>query len=332
MTVSVVLCTYNGAKYLAAQIDSIISQTYPVDEIVVQDDGSTDETMEILRHYSGLHPNIKVYQNEMTLGVNNSFLSATERASGDYISWCDQDDIWHPDKISRQMELLLNSEVMCVCHSSYLFYGETAPDSFSELEYDHRIPNNGLERILFTGCMSGHTMMFKRELFQYAISSIPGPIFPVLFQTFFYDTVFSIVANSYGKIPYIAEPLALHRRFESCVTYKSENRQLKRTRSLNNAVDCIVRNLNLARRRKLKEKVVLRFDNMTKLLSFLPETDGSKRALKIIKAYKSPLSFLLFPIEIIRNRDRVFYSKEKNFVVSIARSLLFRITMYDYFE
>lgn len=62
--VSIVLCTYNGAKYIKEQLDSILSQTYPLYEIIVQDDDSIDETVEILNEYATKNPLIKVYKNE----------------------------------------------------------------------------------------------------------------------------------------------------------------------------------------------------------------------------------------------------------------------------
>ena len=64
--VSIVLCTYNGAKYLQEQLDSILAQTYPLHEIIIQDDGSTDNTWQILEEYEEKHPLIHIYHNEGT--------------------------------------------------------------------------------------------------------------------------------------------------------------------------------------------------------------------------------------------------------------------------
>ena len=75
-SVSIVLCTYNGAKYIREQLDSILAQTYPLHEIIVQDDHSTDETTQILQEYACKHSLIKVFQNDSAQGVNGNFLSA----------------------------------------------------------------------------------------------------------------------------------------------------------------------------------------------------------------------------------------------------------------
>ena len=75
-TVAVVMCTYNGEKYLRAQLDSIFAQTYPLSEVIVQDDCSTDSTVEILRDYAQRHPNLHVYVNNSNMGFNLNFKTA----------------------------------------------------------------------------------------------------------------------------------------------------------------------------------------------------------------------------------------------------------------
>ena len=91
--ISIVLCTYNGAKFLKEQLDSIVSQSIEPYEVIAQDDSSTDETMDILREYAQKHSYIKVFQNEKERGINNNFFSAIYRATGDFIAISDQDDI-----------------------------------------------------------------------------------------------------------------------------------------------------------------------------------------------------------------------------------------------
>ena len=85
MKISVVLCTYNGARYLAEQLDSIFAQTRKADEVLVQDDGSTDATWDILTRYAALHPEMRLLRNEGPHGVNANFYSAMRRATGDLL-------------------------------------------------------------------------------------------------------------------------------------------------------------------------------------------------------------------------------------------------------
>ena len=84
--ISVVMCTYNGGKYLKEQLDSILEQSYPVDEIIIQDDCSTDDTVDILRGYEKKYDNIHVYVNEKNLGFTENFWSVLGRAVNEYIA------------------------------------------------------------------------------------------------------------------------------------------------------------------------------------------------------------------------------------------------------
>lgn len=99
VSISVVMCTYNGDKYLEQQIDSILCQTYPIHELIIQDDCSTDRTVTIIEAYQKRDPRVKLYINEAPLGFNYNFSSAFAKAEGEYIASSDQDDIWRPDKI-----------------------------------------------------------------------------------------------------------------------------------------------------------------------------------------------------------------------------------------
>ena len=101
------MATYNGARYLSEQLDSIIAQTYPIYELIVQDDGSSDDTLAILDSYKTKCPVMKVFCNTSGRhGINGNFFSAMARATGDYIAISDQDDLWEADKLRLQAEAI----------------------------------------------------------------------------------------------------------------------------------------------------------------------------------------------------------------------------------
>jgi glycosyltransferase involved in cell wall biosynthesis len=101
---SVALCTYNGARFLDAQLESYLEQTRRPDELVVCDDGSTDDTLALLNRFASRAPfPVRIFQNEARLGPTKNFDKAIRLCTGDVIATSDQDDIWLPDKLALSL-------------------------------------------------------------------------------------------------------------------------------------------------------------------------------------------------------------------------------------
>lgn len=115
-TVSIVLCSYNGERFLKTQLDSIVCQTYPIHELIIQDDGSTDHTLDVAREYAAQYPFIRIEQHAQNLGFNRNFENALKKATGDFIAIADQDDIWYPEKIAKQVQAIGTHDL---CISGY---------------------------------------------------------------------------------------------------------------------------------------------------------------------------------------------------------------------
>ena len=98
MKISVCLATYNGEKYIKEQLDSILPQLSANDEIIISDDNSTDDTINIIRSLND--ERIKIYVNK-TKGIVKNFENALNNASGDIIFLSDQDDVWKNDKVKK---------------------------------------------------------------------------------------------------------------------------------------------------------------------------------------------------------------------------------------
>ena len=101
---SVVICTYNGAKYIAQQLDSILQQTIPVDEIIICDDCSTDETLSILEKYQRNYPIIKIFYNPTNIGSTAGFQKGIQHCENEIVFFADQDDEWLPFKVETFLE------------------------------------------------------------------------------------------------------------------------------------------------------------------------------------------------------------------------------------
>lgn len=106
--VQVLLSTYNGAQYITEQLNSILEQTYTNIHILIRDDGSTDDTLQILEHYAQKYPKQINYQKRENIGVIRSFWSLIQEAdiTAQYFCFCDQDDIWMPHKIADEVSTL----------------------------------------------------------------------------------------------------------------------------------------------------------------------------------------------------------------------------------
>ena len=95
---SVALCTYDGARYLTDQLDSFISQVRRPDELIICDDASTDESLDIIMSFAMHAPfPVRIYRNEHNLGFIKNFEKAIQLCDGDIIALADQDDVWYPD-------------------------------------------------------------------------------------------------------------------------------------------------------------------------------------------------------------------------------------------
>src|ERR687894_3003245 len=99
---SVAMCTYNGARFVAEQLASVAAQTRPPDELVVCDDGSTDETCRLVEEFAARAPfPVRLFVNERNLGSTRNFGRAVALCEGDLVALSDQDDVWHPEKLER---------------------------------------------------------------------------------------------------------------------------------------------------------------------------------------------------------------------------------------
>lgn len=122
MNLSVAMCTFNGEKYLSEQLDSILSQQLPVDEIVICDDGSTDKTLEIIEEFQKKNPFIKLHRNPETLDVIKNFERAINLCQNGIVILCDQDDIWFKNKSEKIKNYFeINADKKAIFHNLELF-------------------------------------------------------------------------------------------------------------------------------------------------------------------------------------------------------------------
>ena len=225
--VSVVMCTCNGAsRHLREQLDSIFAQTLLPDEIIVQDDCSTDNTMSVLTEYADRAPegvDFLIFRNERQKGINANFFSAMRRARGELIAVSDQDDIWLPTKLQEQTDAI-GTKMMCVCRSVPF------SDSGADVNYDSRTPNCNLIR-LFYASMMGHCQMLRSTLLDFIPSEAEQP---EIYRRTCYDVMTATAAAALDSIVLLDRVLVKQRRYEEAATYVK--RDVRRERKADNAL------------------------------------------------------------------------------------------------
>ncbi|MGN8886887.1 glycosyltransferase family 2 protein [Blautia sp. HCP28S3_G10] len=208
--ISVAMCTYNGEKYVAEQIKSILSQSHPIDEIVIGDDGSTDKTVEIVEQILKTSKvKYKIIQNKTNLGYRKNFENAIANTTGDIIFLSDQDDVWIKEKVKILLrDLDEKEEYLLVFSDAYLVDGQLNKMEGSLWESVYYLKNkckfnNCLELFLNGYYVTGATVAFKRTLFEKAYP------FSEIWQ---HDGWLGILAALYGDVFAEEQKLILYRQ------------------------------------------------------------------------------------------------------------------------
>lgn len=123
--ISIAMATYNGARHIREQLDSLAAQTLAPCELVVTDDGSTDATLEIVAEFASIAPfPVHIHRNEKRLGFADNFLYAASLCGGEFIAFCDQDDVWMAEKLATCTPAFVDPDVLLVMHAARV----TGPD------------------------------------------------------------------------------------------------------------------------------------------------------------------------------------------------------------
>jgi glycosyltransferase involved in cell wall biosynthesis len=259
--VSIALCTYNGSRYLAAQLESLCGQTYRQVEVILVDDGSTDNTISIAGSFKE-RLDIKLYCNEQNLGFIKNFEKAVSLCTGEYIALCDQDDIWVPEKIETLMKLV--QDCILVYSDSELVdeHGKSLHKRVSDVV--NPIRESKPLPLLFNNCAPGNTLLFKKELLKYAL---PFP------STIFHDWWLMYTAATIGKIAYSDKPLVQYRQHTGNITNMDHHRkerardskQTRLERTIHNLEEFQTLNQRAGVKNTLLEKALYLYKNKNKL-------------------------------------------------------------------
>lgn len=213
--ITILMATYNGGKFVEAQLDSLRAQSFTDWRLWVRDDGSNDDTLEIIRRYAGQDERVRLLPPDgMRLGAAMSFSSLMERFAleSEYIMFCDQDDVWQPDKIAitmakmREMEGHFGAKTPLLVHTDLSVADrdlKLLPPSF--WHYQGLNPEiKSLNRLLVQNNVTGCTVMANQALAKLACH-MPA-------QAIMHDWWLALVAAAFGKIGHIARTTMLYRQ------------------------------------------------------------------------------------------------------------------------
>lgn len=210
MLISIALATYNGERFIREQIDSILNQTLSDFEIIVCDDCSADNTVNIIKDYATKDSRIKIYTNVRNLGFKKNFEHILTLCHGGYIAFCDQDDIWVPDHLQILLEKIENHD--CVCANAQMIDDNGNPMGITMRDFipAHILPTNNeffYKHELYGNIVQGTACMIRRGLLEKAL--------PIPESVKFHDWWFALIACEHGGCKYIDKTILQYRRHEA---------------------------------------------------------------------------------------------------------------------
>jgi glycosyltransferase involved in cell wall biosynthesis len=221
--IAILLSTYNGAQFLRIQLDSLFAQTYKDWTLFVRDDGSTDDTLEILNSYKNKYSNFTVFpQDNQRMGPAQSFVWLLENVNADYYFLCDQDDFWLPNKIEKSLGLLKKIEVSSINVPAMVFTDLVLVDKNLKVLHQSMWDKLGYNRILskkFLCCINfitGCTVCLNKPARQIVLRYKELPLM--------HDALIGAVISRYGRVKPLCETTVLYRQHQNNVIGSNHNR------------------------------------------------------------------------------------------------------------
>lgn len=216
--ISVCIATYNGEKYIKEQLDSILHQLKPTDEVIISDDGSIDNTVKIIENLND--DRVQILNNKVKKGVVGNFENALNHCTGDYIFLSDQDDVWLPNKIPLSI-IELEEYDLVVSNCKVV---DSDLNIIANSYFDIANSGTGFLKNFYRSTYLGCCLAFR--------SSVQMKILPIpLKLRMFHDWWIGLIADTQFHVKFIQEPCMLYRRHDSnfsTTTSKSKQSITKR--------------------------------------------------------------------------------------------------------
>jgi len=213
--IEILLAVFNGRRHLGEQLDSLMGQANRDWTLLVRDDGSSDESLTIVSAYQKNFPGkIRIIVNEKgNDGALRNFAALLAASTAEYIMLCDQDDVWHRDKIDLTFGKMQELEKACGRECPLLVHTDmrvtdgdlrVVADSLWRYQKSDPVKGAALNRLLVQNCATGCSFMINRKLLELAL--------PIPHDAVMHDWWLALVAGAFGKIGSVAEPTMLYRQ------------------------------------------------------------------------------------------------------------------------
>ncbi len=211
---SIAMATYNGANFLRSQLDSLAAQTLLPDELVVSDDGSTDDTLVILQEFQKVAPfAMIIHQNPHRTGYVQNFLGTVSQCSGDVIAFCDQDDVWLPQKLDVVLKKMDRDRSALVVHTATLVDDglEQTGGHLPHIVRSQTLPQGKASDGPMKSFPLGFCLVFRRDVAESALRRLKN--YPESYAYYFgHEMPIYLTAKALDPVTYLSESLALYRR------------------------------------------------------------------------------------------------------------------------
>ena len=227
------MATYNGGKFLAEQLDSLLAQRHSAIRVLISDDASSDNSVEVIRAYAARDPRVQLINTVRQGGVVANFSKALSAADADYLMFCDQDDVWLEDKVDTMLAALLAQERELGAETPLLGFSDlTVVKSDLQVDSASFYAGNGLKAehnadpryLMWSSTVYGCTTVFNR-----ALANISKPV-PAGVPM--HDQWLALLASSTGKVFYVSRQTILYRQHAANVVGSRRKSVVQRIASL----------------------------------------------------------------------------------------------------
>ncbi len=289
--IDILMATYNGEKYLAEQLDSIINQTYHNWNLLIRDDNSTDRTLEIIQDYQKKDNRIKLLKdNKGNLGIVKNFEELLKNSESEFIMFSDQDDIWIENKLDAYLKTAEKIKIKgFLLHSDAVLFNKNKSDVSTRTFISKKAEKKGLENTFFNYFVQGATILISKEIKNF--------ILPFPKEAYLHDRYIHLISELFFERVFINQPLIYYRQHDNNqIGAKNSLKKLLSKRYFDN------RDYTMIKAIFLKNEELLTDDKKRLIEEYFEITDVKKNRFKrfldlkkskIDMPLKKQLSFLI---------------------------------------